>query len=171
MFTIGLPALLSASVQNILFLVLGQSGGDSAELVPSVPPPAPLLALGARPEESHPTALGRGLGMWWEGDGGDMPLRGRDSLGPALAELRFSNFWRLLRVLTLILEHRNAGKDNCKIKFRYFFFSKKTRQLYRALCMELSVLVAKSRSCALGHPAWALTSGSCVPRAKRIVWA
>jgi len=63
MFTIGLPALLSASVQNILFLVLGQSGGDSAELVPSVPPPAPLLALGASPEESHPTALGRGLGM------------------------------------------------------------------------------------------------------------
>lgn len=121
MFTIGLPALLSASVQNILFLVLGQSGGDSAELVPSVP----LLALGARPEESHPTALGRGLGMWWEGDGGDMPLRGRDSLGPALAELRFSNFWRLLRVLTLILEHRNAGKDNCKIKFRFFFLVRK----------------------------------------------
>lgn len=54
-----------------------------------------------------------------------MAVRGRDSLGPPLAELRFSNFWRPLHISTLILEDRNADKDNRKIKFRYTFLVRK----------------------------------------------
>lgn len=70
MFMIGLPALLCARVQNILFLVLGLSGGDSTELLPSVQPPAhcQLTGPGLTPKlrEEGWERDGKGMAATWQ---------------------------------------------------------------------------------------------------------
>lgn len=88
-------------------------------------------------ESSHPGMEGLYNGVKRPNDSGDNsddgqsdPLSSPGRAGRSTWVLRvFSNFPRRLQISFLISEYRNAEKENCKIEFRYYLFSKNTTNL------------------------------------------